>query len=345
MPELIPAEPGTPAWLAARRAGVTATDIVTILGLSHWDSVYSLFWRKMQQAPEVEDNDRFRLGRALEGYVADLWDERVEREHIVTPGGLYRHSERTWQMATLDREARPYGEVGGSVPLELKTWADGDRHSWGAGIYTGRVGDDGERLDPLPPLPAELTIPAQVRAQVLWQMDVMDVSVGHVGVVFLPSGEFRSYTIEHDPASDCACLRHITDVAACSVCKDLELMRAAGGEFMARLRLELPPPDPDASAATLAAVRARFTRQPDKQAEVSKSIWNAWYGAKTEAQSWTDLVRKYEILLREEAGEADVYTVDGQPVARRIIVDADVKAHHRHQDYLKRIEPRGDDSE
>ena len=33
MPELIPAEPGTPEWLAARRQGVTATDIVTIIGL------------------------------------------------------------------------------------------------------------------------------------------------------------------------------------------------------------------------------------------------------------------------------------------------------------------------
>ena len=29
MPELIPAEPLTPGWHAARRAGVTATDIVT----------------------------------------------------------------------------------------------------------------------------------------------------------------------------------------------------------------------------------------------------------------------------------------------------------------------------
>jgi predicted regulator of Ras-like GTPase activity (Roadblock/LC7/MglB family) len=50
-------------------------------------------------------------------------------------------------------------------------------------------------------------------------------------------------------------------------------------------------------------------------------------------------------LDREQAQEASVYTMDGQPVARRIIVDAQVKAHHRHQDYLKRIEPKGDDSE
>ena len=33
MPELLPYEPGTPDWLAARRLGVTATDIVTIIGL------------------------------------------------------------------------------------------------------------------------------------------------------------------------------------------------------------------------------------------------------------------------------------------------------------------------
>jgi hypothetical protein len=40
-----------------------------------------------------------------------------------------------------------------------------------------------------------------------------------------------------------------------------------------------------------------------------------------------------------------VLTVDGLPVARRIIVDAQVKAHTRHQDYLRRIEPKRDDSE
>jgi hypothetical protein len=54
--------------------------------------------------------------------------------------------------------------------------------------------------------------------------------------------------------------------------------------------------------------------------------------------------RRVEILMREQVGEASVLTVDGQPVARRIIVDADVKAHHRHQDYLKRIEPKGDEN-
>jgi hypothetical protein len=194
MPELLPYEPRTPEWHAARRSGVTATDIVTILGLSSWDSVYSLFWRKMQQIPEIEDSDRFRLGRYLEEYTAQLWS--AEHSRSLRQGALYRHAGRSWQLATLDRSL----EVGtGLQPLELKSWADADRHSWGGGVarYEGRIGDDGEHLDPEPVQPpAGNSIPAKVRAQVLWQMDVMDVATGHVGVVFLPSGEFRSYTIE-----------------------------------------------------------------------------------------------------------------------------------------------------
>jgi hypothetical protein len=187
--------------------------------------------------------------------------------------------------------------------------------------------------------------PPQVRAQVLWQMDVMDVAVGHVGVVFLPSGEFRSYTIEHDRDDGCEFGGYEPGMMplACSLCADLRLMRAAGEEFMARLRLELPPPDPDASAATLAAVRARFTRQPDKQAEVDGTLWAAWSDARDCMAHFEAKARGYESELREQAQEASVLTVDGQPVARRIISDAHVKAFDRHQDYLKRIEPKGDD--
>jgi YqaJ-like viral recombinase domain len=299
MPELVPAEPLSPEWLAARRAGVTATDIVTILGLSHWDSVYSLFWRKMQQAPEVEDNDRFRLGRALESYTLRRWrDENglplldgnkvidYRGRPSVYGGGLYRHSERTWQMATPDA-AIGIDWSQWSAVIEVKSWADADKSSW------------------------QDAPPAQVRAQVLWQMDVMEVSTGHVGVVFLPSGEFRSYTIEHDGHD-----QHPSYYEDCTACNDLEIMLHAGDVFMRRLRLELPPPDPDSSAATLAAVRARFTRQPDKQAEINADVWYAFEAAREDLDAAKEEARVWEINVREQAGEASVLTVDGQPVAR-----------------------------
>ena len=314
MPELLPYEPGSPEWLAARRAGVTATDIVTILGLSRYDSPYSLFWRKMGQVPEVEDNDRFRLGHELDPYARDRWAQEQPGPWHFEGSGLYRHDTRSWQMATPDYRVGPgldYREPLTAV-LELKTWADADRRSWDGGP------------------------PAIVRAQVLWQMDVMDAGTGHVGVVFLPSGEFRSYVIEHEGGMLLAG-EPCELPSSCEVCKDLALMRVAGEEFMARLRLELPPPDPDSSAATLAAVRARFSRQPAKQAEVPWLAFDQWNLSKREADRAAEQVRKYEIELRELIGEASEITVDGELVARRVVFDAQVKAHTRHQDYIRRV--------
>ncbi len=318
MADLIDVEPGSAEWLAARRAGVTATDIVTIVGLSAWDSVYSLFWRKLGQVPDEPERDRWELGKALEPYIIKRWvHQDPELPRAIQPGGLYRSSERDWQMAILDAVVI----MPGNAVLELKSWADADRRRWESGP------------------------PAAVRAQVLWQMDVMDVAAGHVGVVFLPSGEFRSYTIRHENECTGKGNKLSYPSLSCSICDDQVLMREAGLEFMARLRLELPPPDPDSSAATLAAVRARFARVPDKQADVDPELWARYQANALMIDAHATLKREYEIALREEAGEAQMLCVDGQPVARRIVSDSQVKAHTRHVDYLRRITPKGDDDE
>jgi len=331
MPELIDVEPGSPEWLAARRLGVTATDIVTIIGLSAWDSVYGLFWKKLGQVPDEPERDRWELGKALEPYITERWANTGSnwKDFVRWPGGLYRHSGRTWQMATPDRILGPFNDLSPEISppagvLELKSWADVDRKRW----------EDGP--------------PAVVRAQVLWQMDVMDVSIGHVGVVFLPSGDYRSYTIEHKESPVREYPHDIPGPLASSICRacaDIELMRAAGEEFMARLRVDLPPPDPDSSAATLAAVRARFTRQPDKQVEIDPYLWIDFEEFSEDLKYAEVQKRAVEIKIREQAGEAQVLCVDGEPVARRIVSDAKVKAHTRHMDYLRRITPKEDDDE
>ncbi len=212
MPELIDVMPGSPEWLAARRLGVTATDIVTIIGLSAWDSVYGLFWKKLGQVPDEPERDRWELGKALEPYITERWANTGSnwKDYVRWPGGLYRHSGRTWQMATPDRILGPFNDLSPEISppvgtLELKSWADADRKRW----------EDGP--------------PAVVRAQVLWQMDVMDAAAGHVGVVFLPSGEFRSYTIAHEDEKT----HDELGWPGCPVCVDQHLMRDAGEEFMA----------------------------------------------------------------------------------------------------------------
>jgi putative phage-type endonuclease len=312
MPELVCPAANRDVWLVARRQGITATDIVTILGLSPYDSPYSLFWRKLGQIPEVPDNDRFKLGRYLEPYAIERWMLEHPDVQLETAQGLYRSSARPWQLAT------PDGLLEGAV-FEAKTSADIAGDQWGDGI------------------------PPAVRAQVLWQMDVMDVAAGHVGVLFLPSGEFRSYIIEHAFDSDGAMGRFSPGHQdLCAACQDLLLMRDQGLRFWCRIE-QNDAPDPDASMATLAAVRARFPRHETKEAEVDGGLWNAWYGARSEIDRWEEIARGYESQLREQAGEARTYLVGGVKVATRVIVDAQIKAHTRHQDYIRRIKIGDDD--
>ena len=314
MPELIPAEPRTPEWHAARRQGVTATDIVTILGLSSYDSVYSLFWRKLGQVPEVEDSDRFRLGRELEPIIAGRWEEEAGRH--VWPGGLYRHTNRAWQLATLDRR-----DV--DKPFELKSWADADRHSW----------QDGP--------------PARVRAQVLWQMDVMDVATGHVGVVFLPSGEFRSYTIEHDDASHvpCPCPIRMTgglrQSAPTSRSCAGRVRSSCGGCGWSSPRPTRTPPRPPWRRCGPGSSRS----PPSKPRSTQIHRTSRGSAPRKRPRAGRRMSASTRSQIREQAGEAAELCVDGQLVARRVIVDAKVKAHVRHQDYLRRVEPKEDDSD
>lgn len=306
MPELIDVEPGSPQWLAARQAGVTATDMVTVLGLSSHESVYSLYWRKLGAVPPQADSDRLRLGRVLEAYIADRWaDERqIPPAHRHgARSALYRGSD-PWQMATPDRVF--YDE-----PVELKSWADADKSSWDGG-----------------PPPA-------VRVQVLWQMDVLDAGTGHCGVLFLPSGRFMSFTVAH-----------AHDGPRCGVCADLELMRAEGETFYRRMRLELPPPAPDASLASLAAVRARWPAAVEgPAAEVDETVFAAWSDARDLRRHWEQKARGYEAVLREQIGAATRVKAGGRIVARRVICDAQVKAHTRHQDYIRILGGKGNGDE
>ena len=296
-----------PRWLAERRKGVTATDITAILGLSPYQSPFGLWWEKTgPDMPAHEDSDRLRLGRELEPYIITRWAEAHDGAVFGTREGLFRSSDRPWQLATPDVVLYEdvfnpeLGELGDFEPqlaavAEYKSWADADKSSW----------QDGP--------------PPRVRAQNLWQMDTLDVAVGHVGVVFLPSGEFRSYVIEPDEPR-------------------IEVMRAAGHEFYQRMTGELPPPDVDGSAATLAALRARFADpRKDKTAPVDETLWLTWQQEKKWASQHETDAKMLEAQIREQIGEATLIEVDGQVAGRRIISIASVKAHTRTQDYLKII--------
>jgi len=309
MPELVCAA-SDPRWLAERRKGVTATDITAIIGLSPYQSPFGLWWEKTSpDMPAQADSDRLRLGRELEPYIIARWAEAHDGAVFGTREGLFRSSDRPWQLATPDVVLYEdvfnpeLGEMGDFEPqlaavAEYKSWADADKSRW----------QDGP--------------PARVRAQNLWQMDTLDVAVGHVGVVFLPSGEFRSYELTWDEAAQ----------------RDLDLMRLLGWEFYRRMTGELPPPDVDGSAATLTALRARFADpRKDKTAPVDAEAWERYCDWKHDRDNAEKVMRGYEAQIREQLGEATLIEVDGRTVGRRVIATAQVKAHERTQDYIKII--------
>jgi len=319
MPELICAA-DDPRWLEERRKGVTATDLPVILGLASWASPYSLWAEKSGITDPAPDNDRFRLGRELQPYIIQRWTEATARGEGL-PGGLWRSTARPWQMATPDHV---HWDLYGTRPeavLEVKSWADMDRHSW----------DDGP--------------PPAVRAQILWQMDVMDVPRGHWGVLFLPSGEFRSGVIEHDPKWPLGRdVTHTLPGKICDLCSDILMMRSAARDFLDLIDLGTPP-DVDGSAATLATLRARFTPQEGPAAEISEDLWETWIAAKVFESGAKADAKEAEAKIREIIGTATRIKVGGQVVGRRIIATAQVKAHTRTQDYLRVVNGGGNGDE
>lgn len=299
-PEII-CDSADPKWPQYRQEGITETDITAIIGLSPYESPYSLYTRKRGVLPPLKPTPRMRLGSFLEAYAYALWSEGPDSEGLLPRdhrNWLVRSGNRPWQLATPDRimvrEDPDLGLFAG--PLELKTWND----AW----------DDG--------------IPPVVRAKLLWQMDVLDTSRGWAGVLFLPSGEFRSFSLAHD-----------RETVPCRVCEDQELMRQAAEDFLRRLR-DSDPPDPDASAATLAALKWAYPPAAQETAEVDSDLWEHWCGLKVMARAVERDLREAEARIREQAGTAGILTVGGEQVGRHLryqIAEKNIREPY-WQDYI-----------
>lgn len=102
-------------WLAERRNGIGGSDAATVVGLNPWSSRYALYLDKTGQLKEQPDNERMRLGRDLEEYVAQRFCgetvKRVRRVHA-----MFAMTEYPFIRADVDREV-----VGENAGLECKT--------------------------------------------------------------------------------------------------------------------------------------------------------------------------------------------------------------------------------
>lgn len=166
-------KPGDPEW--AKR--MSASKVSAVLGLSPWESPFSL-WHRMAGNIPWEDDDQAQLkrGHYLEPGIRQ-WFRDQHTTLQVDRTGSWVHNDRDWQVASPDGIAFTK-RLKGLTPVavvEAKT-ANND-WEWGE--------------------PGTDQVPPYYRAQGMWQMDTTGLRVCHFAVLtaFM---EFREYVVEYD---------------------------------------------------------------------------------------------------------------------------------------------------
>ncbi len=290
--EVLP--PGAPEekWLAARREGIGASEIAAVLGLSPWESPFSLYHRKAN-GWEMSDAEHLEAGRRAEGMIADWFADRADpNENLaVLPAGLYAHPERPWQLATPDRLVSLACDCPPVTHCQRCIWPDPvavleckHPYSWDG------FGDDGTD-----------DVPVYYRAQVLWQLDVLGVEKGYLAAY--AQHQLRIYTIRRDE-------------------KDLEVMREAGRRFMRRLEVG-DPPDIDEHTATIATLKRLHPSLEDGDVEADVQFAEAYQRARAAAARGEALVKRFEARIRQMLGNKRRLMCGTKLVASRSVYDTE----------------------
>lgn len=162
-------------WLDWRRKGITGTDVSAIFGMNQYKSAYQCYQDKLGLLPQIEDNNRMRMGRDMEDIVAKWFVEetgfKVENRYAI-----YQHATYPWMLANIDRWI-----VGQKAVLECKTaMFMFQKDKWGA------TGTD--------------EVPDDYLFQVYHYMIVFGVRKAFLAVIFTDTKEFRHYEFDLNEA-------------------------------------------------------------------------------------------------------------------------------------------------
>ena len=69
-------------WLEARKEGIGASEVATIVGLNPWETPYQLWRRKTGLDPSKAMTTAMQTGHILEDGVAQYWAQATGREII-----------------------------------------------------------------------------------------------------------------------------------------------------------------------------------------------------------------------------------------------------------------------
>ena len=95
------------AWLAERDKGIGASEVAAVVGLSPWDTPFSLWLRKTGQIPRPEETQAMKMGHLLEPVVVQLWEMETGFKAVKSSAAdiIYFDPEHPWRRVTPDRIA------------------------------------------------------------------------------------------------------------------------------------------------------------------------------------------------------------------------------------------------
>lgn len=267
--------PGSPEWTRL----VSASKVAAILGVSPWESPYSLWMTMTGRAPrEVRDSDAMQRGNFLENGVIDWWE--AKHPEMEPAGRQYAARMENWAIATLDALYHGHEDM---TALEVKTTSNTDE--WGE--------------------PGTDQIPAHYYAQGLWQMACYPPVQRVVFAVLGPFLTLTEYIIERDQAVIDDLIRRCREFYD-SLSQDEPPALDDHKATVATLRREHPDIDKGASAAIplgMAHAWLAAKRDLDAATAVERGTRAAILNAARDAQYVTaDGIR----IARRQAGKYGV---------------------------------------
>lgn len=216
--------PDKAAWLAGREEGLGSTDVAAAVGLSPYDSVYSMWARKVGILPPAEENRAMRRGVVMEPFVASEYALEHDRR-LVDLGRftLIRSARWPWLSTSPDRFIMPF-DARGPGGLEIKS--ANNRDAWTKG-----------------------TVPEHHKIQATINMAVTGLRWWVLAGYVMGSDEIIPVEIERDEEV----IEALAEEAG-------EFWQMVLEGRAARARGEEPVrfPDPDASEATRVALQAHY---------------------------------------------------------------------------------------
>lgn len=226
-------------WLAARRNGISASDVAPIVGLySYGRTAYSVYCEKRGLIEDAEETDAMIFGKEIEQIVAKKWSQRMGGAEYEWLDTLVVGAE-PWMLSTPDAVA-----LGGTYKgiifaedegLEIKTTGYVNPEEW------GEEGTD--------------QVPERVLCQVSWQMLVNNWQAVNVALFETGKRRLHCYKVYRD---------HELIASLLDRCRQFWFHHVLPGK----------PPEIDWSPAASAYLKARFpmANQEERPANVIEQV-------------------------------------------------------------------------